>query len=155
MTHHLYNETSLPQEIKARVRTHTNTHNIPLYLQHEIIRKVSRNHFTSDLYELNYIYKDSETTSLSTTITIAFSISLTRNYYLLSIRKQEHYPLNLSSNTTLYFIHRQKNRTEQPKWIFTQHYHTSKIYILLCNNNISNLDFPTEQWNICISTTCD
>jgi hypothetical protein len=41
-----------------------------------------------------------------------------------------------------------------PKVATLQYYHTSKIDILLYNNNISNLDFPTEQWNICISTTC-
>ena len=62
--------------------------------------------FKSDFYKLNCIYKDSETLSLSTTITIPFSISLTRKYYLPNIQKQErHYPHNLSSNITLYFIH--------------------------------------------------
>jgi hypothetical protein len=59
--------------------------------------------------KLNYIYKDSETLSLPTTITIPFSISLTCKYYLLNIRKHEwHYPHNLSSTVTLYFIHRWK-----------------------------------------------
>ena len=37
----------------------------------------SRNYFKSDFYKLNYIYKDSETLSLSTTIAIPFSFSLT------------------------------------------------------------------------------
>jgi len=60
-----------------------------------------------DFCKLNYIYKDSETLSLSTVITIPFSIPLTHKYYLPNIKKQApHYPHNLSSIITLYFIHR-------------------------------------------------
>ena len=58
--------------------THTHTHTIALYLLHEIIWQVSRNYFKSDFYKVNYNYRDSETSSLSTTITIPFSIPLTR-----------------------------------------------------------------------------
>ena len=43
---------------------------------------------------------------------------------------------------------------QSPTVATIKYYHTPEIDILLCNNNISNLDFPTEQQNICISTTC-
>jgi len=61
-----------PQEINARAHAHT----IALYLQHEITQQFSRNYFKSDLYKLNCIYKYSETSSLSTTISTQFSSSL-------------------------------------------------------------------------------
>jgi hypothetical protein len=128
MTQHPYNKTSLPQQINARARTHT--HSITLYLQHEIIQQFSRNHFKTDFCKWNYIYKDSETFSLPTTINIPFSISLACKYYFLNIWKRErHYSHNLNSNITLYFIHRwkteQNNQSEsslsittRPKYIF-------------------------------------
>jgi len=46
------------------------THIIVLYLQLEIVGQFSRNYSKCDFYKLNYIYKDSGTLSLSTTITI-------------------------------------------------------------------------------------
>lgn len=56
---------------------------------------------------------DSQTSSLSTTITTPFSISLTRKYYLHNIRRQgRHYPHNLSSKTTFYFIERLKKNNQ-------------------------------------------
>jgi hypothetical protein len=59
---------------------HARTHTFTPYIQHEIIQQFSRNYFKSGFCKSNYISKDSETSSLSTAITIPFSISLTRKY---------------------------------------------------------------------------
>ena len=59
--------------------------NFYLFVQH----KFSCNRINSKVIVIIKIYlQDSETSSLSTTITIPSSISITRKYYLLNIRKQ-------------------------------------------------------------------
>jgi hypothetical protein len=68
MTQHVHNETSLPQEIDAQ--TH---HRFLLTAWNNTA--VFKELFQKWFYKLNYIYKDSETSSLPTTITVPFSIS--------------------------------------------------------------------------------
>jgi hypothetical protein len=63
--------------LEEELNAHTHTHTIALYPQHEIIRQLAGNYSECDFYKLNHIYKESETPSLSTTITIPFGISLT------------------------------------------------------------------------------
>ena len=62
-----------PVFLKKSMHTHT----IATYLQQEIIWQSPRNSVECDFYKLNYIYRELETPSLSTTITVTLSISLT------------------------------------------------------------------------------
>jgi len=117
-------QTSLPQEINTHARTHK--HTIVLYLQHEIIRQFSRNYIKSYFHKLNYIYKDSYTSSLSTTTITPFGISLTHGE---------------QNKTTKLLLH-----SVLP--------HVHNRYSTVYTNNVSSPDFPTEQRNVCISTIC-